>query len=312
MPVCEESEEGSLSKPVSERAAGCCEWKLGMQRSVCVCLICFRELPTCVVCPGSDRGDMRGAGARSPMRAVSPRGRTEILMGDVETEHSKPCATKAHWPVLRLPPISEFGLLDIRKPTADEVRLGQVSLDCLHRIENFSAMQMRSRAKAGPLLGPPGVGSLLSVPASHGYDSHQSHRMPFPSFSRAPPTVFSATPSSQHSLSVLANMALGDAAAMMTSPQFSHVSQQQHRVAEMQQFVCKFFGCSKSFPSRSRLTRHELVHQGQKNFNCLYAGCLKRFSRKDNMLQHYRNHMSQPETSVASRFADVPDPSATS
>lgn len=56
-------------------------------------------------------------------------------------------------------------------------------------------------------------------------------------------------------------------------------------------FACSQPGCGKSFPSRSRLQRHLLVHTGLKPFACLYSGCNRKFSRRDNMLQHYRTHV---------------------
>lgn len=56
-------------------------------------------------------------------------------------------------------------------------------------------------------------------------------------------------------------------------------------------FACNQPGCGKSFPSRSRLQRHLLVHTGLKPFACLYSTCNRKFSRRDNMLQHYRTHV---------------------
>ena len=49
--------------------------------------------------------------------------------------------------------------------------------------------------------------------------------------------------------------------------------------------------CDKIFPSRSHLTRHEVVHSNEKPFACEFPGCHKTFSRSDNMKQHYVIHL---------------------
>lgn len=53
---------------------------------------------------------------------------------------------------------------------------------------------------------------------------------------------------------------------------------------------CLVEGCQKTFPTKSRLNRHVIVHSGSKPFKCLSSSCGKAFSRKDNMLQHFKSH----------------------
>ncbi|EPR79281.1 Zinc finger C2H2 protein [Spraguea lophii 42_110] len=55
-------------------------------------------------------------------------------------------------------------------------------------------------------------------------------------------------------------------------------------------YPCPEHGCSKAFPSLSRVKRHYIVHTGEKPFKCINKECNKTFSRKDNMIQHYKSH----------------------
>lgn len=57
-------------------------------------------------------------------------------------------------------------------------------------------------------------------------------------------------------------------------------------------YRCTFSGCSKEFPSLSRMRRHYIIHTGAKPFKCLSPKCHKSFSRRDNMIQHYKGHCS--------------------
>ncbi|KAI5191753.1 hypothetical protein NEMIN01_1644 [Nematocida minor] len=61
-------------------------------------------------------------------------------------------------------------------------------------------------------------------------------------------------------------------------------------------YRCTFHGCSKEFPSLSRMRRHYIIHTGAKPFKCLSAKCNKSFSRRDNMIQHYKGHCSHANT----------------
>jgi hypothetical protein len=56
-------------------------------------------------------------------------------------------------------------------------------------------------------------------------------------------------------------------------------------------YECGQNGCEKTFPSKSRLRRHQMIHSGKKPFKCLYSNCDKCFSRRDNMMQHYKSHL---------------------
>lgn len=62
-------------------------------------------------------------------------------------------------------------------------------------------------------------------------------------------------------------------------------------------YTCTHPGCTKHFPSRSRLKRHTAVHGGLKPFKCIHEGCERTFSRRDNMMQHYRMHVTKQRPS---------------
>lgn len=210
----------------------------------------------------------------------------------------------------RLPKLSEFGILDLKKPTDEEIRLGKLSYDALSRINSFSMTRGNN---------PVGVLTQKSFPTSPFYSAYQAPAMSnFPVQSSVAPAVSYRPPQgtasdSSENLNVLANIAVSGAEAFAVLPPGPPYHQRSSSLSAPEPgvnvggtfiFACKFPGCSKSFPSRSRLTRHEIVHQGQKNVNCIYPGCPKKFSRKDNMLQHYRNHIVAQQTANG-RAADA-------
>lgn len=85
-------------------------------------------------------------------------------------------------------------------------------------------------------------------------------------------------------------------------PQSAETASSPPQMEQQQQHHCDFPGCSKSFPSKSRLQRHTFVHTGERPFACIYPQCERHFSRKDNMLQHYRTHLVKgPSTAVPSK-----------
>lgn len=53
-------------------------------------------------------------------------------------------------------------------------------------------------------------------------------------------------------------------------------------------YVCQFEGCNKSFPDKSKLKRHQLVHTKEKHYQCEICG--KRFSLDFNLRTHIRTH----------------------
>jgi len=210
---------------------------------------------------------------------------------------------------IRLPSISEFGLLAVKKPQRDEIRIGNLSNDALNRINSLYGSKIIGSSPTSPFPMPSPSGFYQTPISSAAYGSWR-----FPLSSSTSATYISYqhnSHSNEQSLNLLASMAVGhvDQNFQQISyppPTYSSSVQPQQSSAPtsaspfflpptgqaLPQYVCKYPGCNKSFPSRSRLTRHEIVHQGQKNFECLYPSCNKRFSRKDNMLQHYRNHLN--------------------
>lgn len=58
-----------------------------------------------------------------------------------------------------------------------------------------------------------------------------------------------------------------------------------HAKADKKAYTCEF--CPSSFKRSSHLTRHKLIHTGEKPFSC--SKCDKSFSRLDKLRQHMRN-----------------------
>lgn len=230
-------------------------------------------------------------------------------------------------PIQRLPPISEFKFFNLAKPTGQEVRLGQVSIDALNRISNFG------QALSGPAPSAYAASSFPSVFTN--YDMPYPGELTHPHLQQQvspaliPPAPYSQTRShsivEQQHLAPAKNSHDGEGGQLTHHGPHNHLPHDSHYYrshpayqlvpypradgplypdpvviqpkSATQHHICKFPGCNKSFPSRSRLTRHEIVHQGLKNFQCLFPNCPKRFSRKDNMLQHYRSHGNGSESS---------------
>lgn len=204
----------------------------------------------------------------------------------------------------KLPPISAFGILDIRKPAEHEIRLGQVSNDCLVRISTYSTALVGSSAY-------PSLSSSLpqSLPSANHVSSYmlsypqpnvqtyQQMVLPVEQHHMFP-AVYERPQLHDQGLNYLASMAVGGDAVPTPLTYVPAYMTSQYPMSvpiSTTQYPCRYQGCNKAFPTRSRLSRHEIVHEGQKNFQCTYPGCPKRFSRKDNMLQHYRNHSHTPQ-----------------
>ena len=69
------------------------------------------------------------------------------------------------------------------------------------------------------------------------------------------------------------------------------------------QFKCCI--CWKSFRHKCHLTRHMLIHSGERPFACNH--CPKRFTQKGNLLTHLRTHTGEAPfhcTSCPRRFKD--------
>lgn len=55
-------------------------------------------------------------------------------------------------------------------------------------------------------------------------------------------------------------------------------------------YQCSFMGCGRRFKRREHLTRHSMIHTGERPFLC--NQCQRRFSRVDNLAQHVRTSHS--------------------
>lgn len=224
-----------------------------------------------------------------------------MLRTSVSTERTGVAVEKP----AKLPPISAFGILDIRKPAEHEIRLGQVSNDCLVRISTYStalgASSTYSSLSTSQPQSLPSANQTTAYMASYPQPNVQNYQQLVPPNDQQ--GMFTGVfdrpqPLHDQGLNYLASMAVGNDGVPTPLTYVPAYMTSQHALSApicTTQYPCRYPGCNKAFPTRSRLTRHEIVHQGQKNFQCTYPGCPKRFSRKDNMLQHYRNHSHTPQ-----------------
>ncbi|XP_011358541.1 transcription factor IIIA, partial [Pteropus vampyrus] len=59
-------------------------------------------------------------------------------------------------------------------------------------------------------------------------------------------------------------------------------------------FVCDYEGCGKAFVRDYHLSRHALIHTGEKPFVCAASGCDQKFNTKSNLKKHFeRKHENQ-------------------
>eukprot|EP00126_Sphaerothecum_destruens_P011774 Sdes_comp20958_c0_seq1m18701 len=71
-------------------------------------------------------------------------------------------------------------------------------------------------------------------------------------------------------------------------------SLQKHlKTHERKRYVCVVDGCQKTFYYRSHLSRHELVHSGEKPFQCHFEDCNKGFSDVPSLNRHKLIHTGE-------------------
>ena len=62
-------------------------------------------------------------------------------------------------------------------------------------------------------------------------------------------------------------------------------------------FTCKFAGCGKSFPTDSKLAKHERIHLGIKPYYCTWEECTYASAARGNVWLHVRTkHFRLPTT----------------
>ncbi|XP_073750418.1 transcription factor IIIA [Callorhinus ursinus] len=70
-------------------------------------------------------------------------------------------------------------------------------------------------------------------------------------------------------------------------------------VARQRPFVCDHEGCGKAFVRDYHLSRHILIHTGEKLFVCTASGCDQKFNTKSNLKKHFeRKHENQQKQYV--------------
>ncbi|ELK37723.1 Transcription factor IIIA [Myotis davidii] len=70
---------------------------------------------------------------------------------------------------------------------------------------------------------------------------------------------------------------------------------------EVRPFVCDYEGCGKAFVRDYHLSRHALLHTGEKPFVCAASGCDQKFNTKSNLKKHFEHkHENQQKQYVCS------------
>ena len=58
------------------------------------------------------------------------------------------------------------------------------------------------------------------------------------------------------------------------------------QLSQQKRYACTIAGCTKSFPKKKNLKKHEITHTSERPFKCPIAGCNKSFTQRGSLKRH--------------------------